>query len=65
MQTPSLQPKVGYVLEIDGKVESAYVTLMGALKAGFELRQKFPNSQVTVHDVDERTRTPVDEHSAA
>jgi hypothetical protein len=50
MQKPSLQPKEGYVLEIDGKFESEYGTFTGALKAGLELRQKFPQSQVKVHD---------------
>jgi len=35
--------------------------ILGALKAGFELRQKFLQSQVKVHDVNEQT--PVYEHS--
>jgi len=50
-----------YIVEIDGKIVSEYVTLMGALKAGLELRQKFPHSQVKVHDADEQT--PADEQS--
>jgi hypothetical protein len=57
----SHQLRQGYLLEIDGKFESEYGTLFGALKAGFELRQKFPQSQVKVHDVNEQT--PVYEHS--
>ena len=61
MQKPSLQPKEGYVLEIDGKFESEYGTLMGALKAGLELKQKFPQSQVKVHDANEQS--PADEQS--
>jgi hypothetical protein len=55
MQNSSHQPKEGYVVEIDGKFESEYGTLMGALKAGFGLRQKFPQSQVKVHDANEQT----------
>ena len=61
MQKPSLQPKEGYVLEIDGKFESKYGTFTGALKAGLELRQKFPQSQVKLHDANEQT--PADDQS--
>jgi RNA-directed DNA polymerase len=35
-------------------------TLMGALKAGLELREKFPHVQVKVHDANEQTRTVVE-----
>jgi hypothetical protein len=61
MQKLSHQPKEGYVVEIDGKFESEYGTFTGALKAGFELWQKFPQSQVKVHDAIEQT--PADEES--
>ena len=61
MQKSSHQPKEGYFLEIDGKFESEYGTITGALKAGLELRKKFPQSQVKVHDANEQT--PVDEQS--
>ena len=56
MQKPSLRLKEGYILEIDGKFESEYGSLMGALKAGLGLRQKFPQSQVRVHDANEQTQ---------
>ena len=56
-----VQPCEGYILEIDGKFESEYGTFMGALKAGLKLRQKFPQSQVKVHDANEQT--PADEQS--
>ncbi len=49
------RPSEGFVLEIDGEFESEYGSLMGALKAGLELRQKFPHSQVKVHEANERT----------
>ena len=52
--TDGLSPE-GFIVEIDGKFESEYGTLMGALKAGLELRQKFPQSQVKVHDANEQT----------
>ena len=40
-----------YVVEIDGKIESVYRIFVEALKAGMELKQKFPKSQIKVHDV--------------
>jgi hypothetical protein len=33
-----------YVVEIDGKIRSAYGIFVEALKAGLELKQKFPHS---------------------
>ena len=59
-QKSSHQPKEGYILEIDGKFESEYGTFTRALKAGLELRQKFPQSQVKVHDANE---PPADDQS--
>ena len=41
-----------YVVEIDGDVRSTYGIFIEALKAGMELRQKFPHSHIRVHDVD-------------
>jgi hypothetical protein len=61
MHKSSHRPKEGYFLEIDGKFESEYGTITGALKAGLELRQKYPQSQVKVHDANEQT--PADEQS--
>jgi hypothetical protein len=51
----NVRPSEGFVLEIDGKFGSEYGTLMGALKAGLELRQKFPHSLVKVHEANEQT----------
>jgi hypothetical protein len=42
-----------YVLEIDGKIEAVYRIFVEALKAGMELKLKFPQSQIKVHDVAE------------
>ena len=56
----NVQPCEGYIIEIDGKFESEYGTLTGALKAGLELREKFPHVQVKVHDANEQTRTVVE-----
>jgi hypothetical protein len=42
-----------YVVEIDGKIRSVYGIFVEALKAGMELKQKFPHSRIKVHDVDE------------
>jgi hypothetical protein len=53
-------PTEGYVLEIDGKFKTEYVTSEEALKAGLELKKKFPFIQVKVYGAKERTRTPVE-----
>lgn len=58
------QPE-GFVVEVDGRIESEYGTLMGALRAGLELRQKFPHRQVKVHDADEIVHAISDKQSAA
>ena len=55
MPNSSHQSKEGYVLEVDGKFESEYETITGALKAGLKLRQKYPQSQAKVHDANEQT----------
>jgi hypothetical protein len=41
-----------YVVEIDGKIRSTYGIFVEALKAGMELKQKFPHSRIKVHDVE-------------
>jgi hypothetical protein len=41
-----------YVVEIDGKIRSRYGAYIEALKAGMELKQKFPQSLIKVHDTD-------------
>jgi hypothetical protein len=63
MQKQSHLPKEGFVLEIDGKFESEFGTIMGALKAGLKLKMKYPHSQVKMHDASEQA--PADEQSAS
>ena len=46
-------PPESYVVEIDGEIRSVYGIFVEALKAGMELKQKFPHSHIKVHDVDE------------
>jgi hypothetical protein len=58
----SHQSKDVFILELDGKFESEYGTFTRALKAGLELKQKFPKSQIKVHDAIEQI--PTDEQSA-
>ena len=41
-----------YVVEIDGKFGSTHGVFVEALKAGLELKQKFPHSRIKVHDAD-------------
>ena len=56
----NILPTEGYVLEIDGKFKTEYVTSAEALKAGLELKTKYPQNQVKVYDAKNRTRTPVE-----
>ena len=47
----ALRPE-SYVVEIDGTISSAYGIFVEALKAGMELKQKFPHSRIKVHDAE-------------
>jgi hypothetical protein len=46
-----LRPE-SYVVEIDGKIRSTYGIFVEALKAGLELKQKFPHSRIKVCEAD-------------
>ena len=46
-------PREWYVVEIDGKFGSRYEIYIEALKAGMQLKQKFPLSLVKIHNADE------------
>ena len=56
----NVRPSEGYIVEIDGKFKSECETFKEALKAGLELKQKFPHIQVKVYIAEEQTRTPVE-----
>jgi DMSO/TMAO reductase YedYZ molybdopterin-dependent catalytic subunit len=56
----NILPSEGYVLEIDGKFKSEYETSKAAMKAGLELKEKYPQIQVKVYGAKQRTRTPVE-----
>jgi hypothetical protein len=45
-------PHECYVVEIDGKIRSSYEVYFEALKAGMELKLKFPHSLIKVHVAD-------------
>ena len=51
MQSVLERPE-SYVIEMDGKFGSTYGIFVEALKAGLELKQKFPHSRIKVHDAD-------------
>jgi len=51
---PVAQQDRAAVVEIDGKFKSVYGIFVEALKAGLELKQKFPHSQIKVHEADHR-----------
>jgi hypothetical protein len=44
-----------YVVEVDGQAKAEYRIFVKALKAGFQLRQEFPNSHVTLRDLGDQT----------
>ena len=52
MENNALPPE-SYVVEIDGTVTSVFGIFLEALKAGMELKQKFPHSHIKVHDAHE------------
>ena len=56
----NILPTEGYALEIDGKFKSDYGTSEEVLRAGLELKKKFPLIQVKVYSAKERTRTLVE-----
>ena len=44
-----------YVVEVDGQAKAEYEIFVKALKAGMQLRQEFPNSDVKLRDVSDET----------
>ncbi len=56
----NVRPTEGYILEVDGKFKSEFESSEAAMKAGLELKKKYPHIQVKVYDAKERTRTLVD-----
>ena len=56
----NLRPTEGYILEVDGKFKSEYESAEATMKAGWELKKKYPYIQVKVYDAKERTRTVVE-----
>ena len=44
-----------YVIEVDGIAKAEYRIFVKALTAGLQLRQEFPNSNVKLRDVGEKT----------
>ena len=54
--TENTAPSVtSFVVEIDGKIRSKYGLFFDALKAGMELKRKFPQSDIKVHDANPRS----------
>jgi hypothetical protein len=56
----NVRPTEGYVLEVDGKFKLEYASSEAGMKAGLELKKKYPHIQVRVYDAKERTRTVVE-----
>ena len=53
-------PTDGYVLEVDGKFKTEFESSEAAMKAGLELKTRYPQIQVKVYNARERTRTLVE-----
>lgn len=53
-------PTEGFVLEIDGKLKSEHATSEAAMKAGLELKMKYPHIRIVMYGAEQRTRTPVE-----
>lgn len=47
-------PIENFVLEADGKMQMNHAYFTQALKAGFELKQKFPHLQVKVYETNDQ-----------
>lgn len=43
-------PKLGYTLEIDGRLKAEFATKEGAEKGGLELKRRFPLLQIQLYD---------------
>jgi hypothetical protein len=56
----NVRPTEGYILEVDGKFKTEFERSEDAMKAGLELKKKYPHIQVKVYDAKERTRTLVE-----
>jgi hypothetical protein len=50
----NVAPDECYVVEIDGEIQSQYRIFVEAVKAGLKLKQKFPNSEIKVHELTEQ-----------
>jgi hypothetical protein len=44
-----------YILQVDGKVKAGYRLFVDALKAGLQLKQQYPHSDVKVRDINEQS----------
>jgi len=53
-------PSDGYGLEVDGKIKTQFTAEDAAMKAGLELKKKFPLIQVKVFAAKEQTRALVE-----
>ena len=56
----NVRPTEGYILEVDGKFKTEFESSEVAMKAGLELKTKYPQIQVKIYDAKERTRTIVE-----
>jgi hypothetical protein len=56
----STSPVEGFAVTVDGKIKSQYPELADAMKAGLDLKKKYPVIQVTIYDAVAKTRTAVE-----
>jgi hypothetical protein len=49
-------PKLGYALEVDGRLKTEFATREGAEHGALELKRRFPMLQVRLYDAAAKTR---------
>jgi hypothetical protein len=62
---PEVLPKIGYKLEVDGRLKSEYPTQEAAMAVALELKRKFPQIRVAIVDTKAPKRIAVELPQAA
>ena len=58
-------PTEGFAIAVDGKIKMSYATSDDALKAGQDIKRKFPVVQVVIFDAKTKERTLVEVPAAS
>jgi hypothetical protein len=52
-------PNAGYALEVNGRISAEFQTMEGAKNSAFELKSRFPMSQIEIYDASSKTRETI------